>query len=179
MSLSMQSKNRELITVQNSSACVSAAFRLATTLAYGKSADALFSLGPLVFWATAEMTCGFFIVCVPCLPKILKDSGVIRKLKSTFGMKNTTINPSNKNTNGYGSGGNTLNSKLATTSSNAYYKLDEQSHQMKDLRGSDSTENLREGNPHNGITKITRITVSEQPRSVSDNEDADHRGNWR
>lgn len=45
------------------SACVSAAFRLATTVAYGEAADAIYALGPLVFWATAEMTCGFFVCC--------------------------------------------------------------------------------------------------------------------
>lgn len=47
----------------NYSACISAAFRLATTVAYGEAADAIYALGPLVFWATAEMTCGFFVCC--------------------------------------------------------------------------------------------------------------------
>jgi len=34
---------------KNRSACVSAAFRLAVTVAYGRAADAIFNLGPLVF----------------------------------------------------------------------------------------------------------------------------------
>lgn len=50
-------------------ACVSAAFRLATTVAYGEAADAIYALGPLVFWATAEMTCGFFVCCSKYFPE--------------------------------------------------------------------------------------------------------------
>lgn len=52
-----------ILTFRYYSACVSAAFRLATTVAYGEAADAIYALGPLVFWATAEMTCGFFVCC--------------------------------------------------------------------------------------------------------------------
>lgn len=51
------------LTCFHHSACISAAFRLATTVAYGEAADAIYALGPLVFWATAEMTCGFFVCC--------------------------------------------------------------------------------------------------------------------
>lgn len=32
----------------------------------------MYFIGPLLFWACAEMTCGFLIFCVPSLPRIFK-----------------------------------------------------------------------------------------------------------
>lgn len=46
----------------------------------------MFALGPLVFWATAEMACGFFIVCVPCIPKILQQTGALGTIRKALGM---------------------------------------------------------------------------------------------
>ncbi|KAJ3467866.1 hypothetical protein MRS44_005430 [Fusarium solani] len=67
-------------------ACISAAFRLASTVAYGDSEDDVFNPGPLIFRTTAEMTCGFFIIYAPCGPMILRESGVLAKIKKVIGM---------------------------------------------------------------------------------------------
>ncbi|KAI5247030.1 hypothetical protein E4T42_06126 [Aureobasidium subglaciale] len=36
----------------------------------------MYFIGPLLFWACAEMTCGFFILSVPCMPSVVKHSGL-------------------------------------------------------------------------------------------------------
>ncbi|RYP79655.1 hypothetical protein DL770_006575 [Monosporascus sp. CRB-9-2] len=146
-------------------ACVSATFRLATTVAHGRNNDGTYTIGPLLFWATAEMACGFFIICIPCVPKILKDTGVIRNIKRAFGMKTNTN--SSKQLEHYGTG-SLSHGKMATTASSAYYKLDEDGLPLKNLK-SESTENLHNNNSNAGIVLTTRITVNTQDtRSVSD-----------
>jgi hypothetical protein len=45
----------------------------------------MYFIGPLLFWACAEMTCGFFILCVPCLPKVIKESGLRAYASRVFG----------------------------------------------------------------------------------------------
>ncbi|KAK6700744.1 hypothetical protein SNK04_010681 [Fusarium graminearum] len=149
-------------------ACVSAAVRLAVTVKYGKAADALYALAPLVFWATAEMTCGFFIVCVPCIPKILKETGVIRNIKRAFGMSTAPTNPNTADR--YAKSG-TKGSQLSSTGPKSYYKLDEDGVPLGTLKGSESTEYLR-GNVNNGqgITRTTQIKITQDNRSTSDSE---------
>lgn len=58
--------------VDNRSASVAACFRLAHTVAFSKEADTMWYIGPLLFWACAEMTCGFFILAVMSVPAIVK-----------------------------------------------------------------------------------------------------------
>lgn len=41
----------------------------------------MYFIAPLLFWACAEMTCGFFILSVPCIPKVMSESGVSPRLK--------------------------------------------------------------------------------------------------
>ncbi|KAI2641464.1 hypothetical protein GGS26DRAFT_4788 [Hypomontagnella submonticulosa] len=150
-------------------ACVSAAFRLATTVAYGQTTDGTYTIGPLLFWATAEMACGFFIICIPCIPKILKDTGVIHRIKKVFGATSNT--KSNQKSDFYGTG-SLAHGKSATTTSKAYYKLDEDGVPLRDMK-SDSTEVLHTNDkPNNGIVLTTRITVNTQEtHSVSDSDD--------
>lgn len=155
-----------LLTLHFSSACVSAAFRLAVTITYGKSSDAIYYIGPIGLWGTAEMTCGFFIVCVPCIPKTLKESGTLRKIKRAFGMTTQTTNVNSKDR--YMTGSSTRGNRTTTTTSNAYYKLDEETGiAMKHMQGSESMENLRHPrDPKAG--NITRtITVTQDYRSSS------------
>ncbi|RMJ10260.1 hypothetical protein CDV36_010106 [Fusarium kuroshium] len=153
-------------------ACISAAFRLASTVAYGDSPDGVYNLGPLIFWATAEMTCGFFIVCVPCVPKILRESGVLAKIKKAIGMA-TRSKSTNQKSDQYGDQyALTPHGKMSTTVSNAYYKLDEDGVPMKDMNrdGSESTEHLHDGPQSDspGITRTTQIIVSETARGAHD-----------
>ncbi|RAL16576.1 uncharacterized protein BO97DRAFT_467884 [Aspergillus homomorphus CBS 101889] len=62
-------------------ASIAACFRLAHTVSFAKTADQMYMIAPLLFWAFAEMACGFFIFSMPCLSKLLMDSGLRRKLR--------------------------------------------------------------------------------------------------
>jgi len=148
----------------------------------------MFALGPLVFWATAEMTCGFFIICVPCMPKILQQTGVLGKVKKVLGMSTgpsagTPGKPGYYASGGSGSrgprgpGSNLTN--LSGTGPDSYYKLGEDGVPMGTLTSSESTEHLRDDNrddsgklsaaAHNAaITRTTHIAVTEDSRSTSD-----------
>lgn len=110
------------------------------------------------------MACGFFIACIPCIPKILQDTGVFHQVKKAFGLTKTK---SNKPGDYYGTGPS-AHSRVATTTSNAYYKLDEDGIPMDNIK-TESTENLNDPKPSTGIIRTTRITVNMQDNSsVSD-----------
>lgn len=51
----------------------------------------MYFIGPLLFWACAEMTCGFFIFSVPCLSKLAMESGLRSRLSSALGLSGKTI----------------------------------------------------------------------------------------
>lgn len=129
------------------------------TVAFGNAADATYALGPLVFWATAEMTCGFFIICVPSIPKILKDTGVLRAIKRQFGMRTGS---KSKGTNGYGPS----TTAKGTSTTKDYYKLDEDGVPMGNVNRTESTERLNEeGKLGSNIVRTTRITVTKDSRN--------------
>lgn len=46
----------------------------------------MYFIAPLLFWACAEMTCGFFILGVPCIPCLVKTSGLRGNCGSFFGI---------------------------------------------------------------------------------------------
>ncbi|RYP20875.1 hypothetical protein DL767_009381 [Monosporascus sp. MG133] len=152
-------------------ACVSAAVRLSVTVTFGYDPDQMFALGPLVFWVDAESTCAFFIMCMPCLPKILREQGVLRKLKKALGMRATQSGTpygadSKSAKKGYGS-------KFGTGTSDSYRKLDEERGVPLEEIKTESTERLRR--PEDVERKIMRTTqvtvqVSGDAASHSDSD---------
>ncbi|KAJ5344827.1 hypothetical protein N7452_002831 [Penicillium brevicompactum] len=81
-------------------ASLAACFRLAHTVTFATEADSMFLIGPLLFWACAEMTCGFFIFSMPCLSKMVMESGLPRKVKSALGISAPrSSSPSYENSN--------------------------------------------------------------------------------
>ncbi|KAI9373557.1 hypothetical protein BJX61DRAFT_502193 [Aspergillus egyptiacus] len=135
-------------------ACISAAFRCAVTVAHGRSADSVYTLGPLAFWAMAEMTCGFFIICLPCIPKIVKETGIVGHLKKM------TKGGSRKNTYPKYE----LGSDHYPPSQRANFsKLGEDGVRMESLEASESTERLHDSAYNLAITRITQFTVTEEP----------------
>ncbi|KAL4778833.1 hypothetical protein BJX76DRAFT_362351 [Aspergillus varians] len=112
-------------------ACILAAFRCAVTVAHGRSPDSVYTLGPLAFWAMAEMTCGFFIICLPCIPKIVKETGILRHIKEmSKASRRKPYNGSDEvDTNSY-IGGNRA----------GHNKFNENLIQVKPLEVSESTE---------------------------------------
>ncbi|KAL3496536.1 hypothetical protein BJX62DRAFT_193462 [Aspergillus germanicus] len=75
-------------------ASVAACFRLAHTVGFANTTDTMYLIGPLLFWACGEMTCGFFILSVPCLSKLIIGSGLPRRVKSSLGFAPKSSGPS-------------------------------------------------------------------------------------
>ncbi|KAF5862058.1 hypothetical protein ETB97_012205 [Aspergillus alliaceus] len=63
----------------------------AHTANFAKSTDQMYFIGPLLFWACAEMTCGFFIFSVPCLSKLAMESGLRRRLSSVLDLSDKSV----------------------------------------------------------------------------------------
>ncbi|KAK1254816.1 hypothetical protein MKX08_008811 [Trichoderma sp. CBMAI-0020] len=146
-------------------AIVAASFRVDVTVKHGNSPDSIYTLGPIVFWASAEMTCGFFILCVPCIPKIIQEAGIIPAIKKGTGILHSG-GRSNQVSSGYGRGGGTT--KTSVSANKDYYQLEEEGMNMKNL--SESTEHLHHGSHAPAITRTTRVTVTNDSRSVSDSD---------
>ncbi|KAL5090984.1 hypothetical protein J3E68DRAFT_441961 [Trichoderma sp. SZMC 28012] len=146
-------------------AIVAASFRVDVTVKHGNSPDSLYTLAPIVFWASAEMTCGFFILCVPCIPKIIQEAGVVPALKKGTSMFHSG-SKSNGGSNGYARGGGTT--KTSVSANKDYYQLEEDGLHMKNL--SESTEQLHQGVHSSAITRTTRVTVTNDSRSISDSD---------
>jgi hypothetical protein len=179
---------------QRTRACLAAAFRLRVTINYGHASDATYNVGELVFWVMAEMTCGFFVTCVPVIPKIVQDTGILRKIKKGLGLTRTGNTPNRGG--GYGDttrkGGSVLASvnrggAMPTATGNAYYKLDEDGMPLADLKGSESTEYLRyeeekarsAAPPGRGqILRTTQIMVDESVDDGYGRRDAHNKQQW-
>lgn len=62
------------------STVICSCFRLYASVNYFHSADSTYTIAPLSLWALAEMTCAFFVSCMPSAPKVFKDSKWMRKV---------------------------------------------------------------------------------------------------
>ncbi|KAL2817190.1 hypothetical protein BJX63DRAFT_386336 [Aspergillus granulosus] len=80
-------------------ASIAATFRLVHTVQFATEPDSMYLIGPLIWWACAETTCGFFIFSVPCLSKIIVESGLPRWTMSALTFSAKSSNPSNQNSN--------------------------------------------------------------------------------
>ncbi|KAE8342431.1 hypothetical protein BDV24DRAFT_150357 [Aspergillus arachidicola] len=142
-------------------ACASAALRLDTIVMYSNAIDPLYSLAPVVLCSMAEMTCGFFIFCLPCIPKIITETGAIHKIKKVLGMKTTTTKPSGYSEN-YGTGMSAYGSSSYKMSNNI---------RREKQKGTESMEYLHESILEaGGIIRTTHITVTEESRAASGDE---------
>lgn len=159
------------------SGCVSAAVRLATTVIYVNSTDPIYDMAPLVFWIAAEQACGFFILCVPCLPKLFKETGMMPVIKRIFALP-TTAGRSNSKLDYYGKSNVSGRGTTTSNTTKDYYKLDEDGLPLRDM--TQSTEQLHSAarQQKNGITRITHVTVSQDARSDSGSYDMGNKEAW-
>lgn len=143
----------------------------------------MYFIGPLLFWACAEMTAGFFIFCVPCLPKLLKESPLPRGLKMMLGLsvRSTAGGQSNQNTRGADSHHQLSKTGMATE---AYVQIGEDGIAMSDVEKSESQERLQDGQLKTlnavqiQVTRTTHVTVTSDSRSGSDLELGDSSAAW-
>lgn len=115
----------------------------------------MYYFGDLAFWCIAEGACGFFILCVPCLPRIIKETAFGKRIQRALGLKRTGHNSkgtmdatashgADKSMNGWAASSNrsavkvpTLTGKRMTgwgTTTNAYYEMNEDEVELKDVR---------------------------------------------
>lgn len=135
------------------SGCISACVRLSTTITFAGTEDQMYYIGPLLFWAWAEMTCGFFILSVPCLPRLLSESRLSCKVKNMLG-----LTPGRKSDDRYkydnrSASGHTPRRKSQSVdliTSNAYYKMDGLT-----VKSSESQEQLRVDDEGQRLFKVT------------------------
>lgn len=141
----------------------------------------MYFIGPLLFWACAEMTCGFFILSVPCLPKLITESGLPRKLKEY--LVGLSISKSAGPSNGNSEIGARSESHLRKAS-NSYYKIGDDDTRMSNFDRSESQEHLHEGyNTQDGkngmqVTRMTHIAVTSDSQSGSSNSLRDNVTPW-
>ncbi|KAJ9143510.1 Integral membrane protein PTH11 [Pleurostoma richardsiae] len=168
-------------------ASISASLRLDTTITFAHESDTMYFIGPLLFWACAEMTCGFFILCVPCLPSIIKESGLSRKIKKVLGISmGSSGKPSNHDLvtfGGTGPASSNKKSKAGKSMNDTYFKIDEEDGglPMGDLKTTESQERLHMQRGNNGvhITRTTQVTVTSDSRSAqSGSESGDNSMPW-
>lgn len=145
------------------SACIAAGFRLANSVVYIEAADLSYQVGPVALWAYAEMTCGFIVICIPCVPRILLESGAWRRFRKSAGMKVTT-----GRTGASSKANSAMRSKNMRSQGDSYLELDD--HELKAM-GSESTEHLRDtkyGQQGAGIVRTTQVTITQGSDSPRD-----------
>ncbi|KAI6360552.1 hypothetical protein MCOR25_006715 [Pyricularia grisea] len=164
-------------------AVISAINRVAATVIYADATDVTYTLGPVIFWAFAEMTCGFVISCLPAAPKLVREHRVFHRIKAKLGMKLTTARSGASGSNI--SRGTTLNNTQQGTApgssaggAKAWRKIEDESVQLGDMTKSDSTEYLQhEAKSDAAPTERLRATTVTVKQEVAVEEDLERATN--
>lgn len=132
----------------------------------------MYYIAPLLFWACAEMTCGFFIFCVPCIPSIIKDVRLPSKITNILGF---SLKFSNNPSNIYSHTTSQATYKMhKIESAHAYYYVDDHDGALPlSARGlSEPQEHLRaQENADWGVTRTTHTIVTSDLRCVQSDSD--------
>lgn len=137
----------------------------------------MFFIGPLLFWACGEMTCGFFILCVPCLASVIKESGLPGWLSKIVDLTSRSKNTSNIDSYDRANPlpSSQKISKAGMKSTDSYYKMDEEDGGLPlgELKTSESQENLRTQQGKNGVhvARTTHVIVTSDSQSAQSGSD--------
>ncbi|KAL3481107.1 hypothetical protein BJX99DRAFT_195375 [Aspergillus californicus] len=150
-------------------ASVAACFRLAHTVAFANTTDTMYLIGPLLFWACGEMTCGFFILSVPCLSKIIMESGLPRRVKSSLGFGSKPSQPYyDENSGQPHRSGNSARVGLHPMNPDTTWSRIDESGDLRDLDKSESQTSLR----GSGVDKSVHVSHTVEVRISDSNEDS-------
>lgn len=131
----------------------------------------MYYIGPLLFWACAEMTCGFFILCVPCISSIIRETARLRIRKGLLGSSHHFSHKPSRL--GYGNYAET-DVPSSKNSHEAYYTMgDGTDLPLEILKNSESQEHLRleEGSATMNVMRTTSTVITADSRSAqSDGE---------
>ncbi|KAH8809405.1 hypothetical protein F5884DRAFT_845544 [Xylogone sp. PMI_703] len=152
-------------------ASISATIRLSKTITFADNPDQMYFTGPLIFWACAEMTCGFFIL-------VINQSKLPSKIRRLMGSENTDpskVNPYNRRrTNVLSIRKKKLKVTMDSTR-DSYYKIEEESGslQLGTLKASVSQEELRTFQGKNTMLATQKTDVAITPDSHSAKSSSD------
>ncbi|KAK8100533.1 hypothetical protein PG999_010907, partial [Apiospora kogelbergensis] len=136
---------------------VCSVFRLVDTLALATEKDVFYYTSPVILWCTAEMTCGFIVACAPILPRIVKESSLLRKI---FGSTISGTGPSHDPAGPR----STYPPSSRKRNNDSAFDI-ETGVPMDRLSSSESTEHLRKPSKDShtdfagGIVRTTQVTV--------------------
>lgn len=66
------------------STCISAAFRLNSTIHYVRSEDTTYLVCDMAFWCAAELACVVLVFCVPVFPKVLRETKLLSRILDSW-----------------------------------------------------------------------------------------------
>lgn len=119
--------------------------RVFVTVVFGQSPDTMYNIGPVILWATGEMSCGFFVACMPCLPRVLRESLIWCKIRSALGLGSTA--PGSNGADGGDGVGDRPTKKRnvgqGPTARDMDLEMDDAGLPLHALKHTDSTERLR------------------------------------
>lgn len=64
--------------------CVSAAFRLNSTINYVRSEDTTYLVCDMAFWCAAELACVVLVFCVPVIPKVFRETRLLSRILNSW-----------------------------------------------------------------------------------------------
>ncbi|KAI0905015.1 hypothetical protein F4823DRAFT_567155 [Ustulina deusta] len=140
-------------------ACLSAVLRLVSTIEYSTTDDVTYAVSAVVLWALAEMACGFIVLGMPTAPKVLLETRLMSKIKSSFRSWTESKQDQSKK----------LGLSQTSKSSNPakpYKKMNENGVHLQNLKSldlSESTEHLRDliTGSENSIIRTTQLSTTE------------------
>ncbi|KAH8203862.1 hypothetical protein TruAng_001926 [Truncatella angustata] len=151
-------------------ACIGASVRLSTTVTFAKESDTMYFIGPLLFWACAEMTCGFFILCVPCIPKVFRESGISQSVRSALGLSNKSVTNPSTTEGTYGGSRASRQKSKPRMISDTYYKMDEDEIPLGNMSNSGSQDDVHGKSNSTQVTRTIDITVFSAARADTKNK---------
>ncbi|KAI0467675.1 hypothetical protein F4859DRAFT_493251 [Xylaria cf. heliscus] len=139
-------------------ACLSAILRLVSTIEYSTSPDVTYAVSAVILWALAEMTCGFIVLGMPTAPKVLLETRLVSRIKSSFRSWTGTNQSESKNI------GLSQTSKASSTTK-SYQRINDKGVPLRNIKSvdSESTEHLRDfiNRPENSIVRTTQVSTTE------------------
>lgn len=159
------------------SAVVCAILRMTTTVEFGQSSDKMYTICPVILWATGEMTCGFFICCMQFLPRVFKETSWLHWLRklthmrfSSFGRTKSAVYRAKAQAQAHPRTQRTVvapNFSRGTDLEDVYYEIESENVELGSIKGHESTEKLRKGTSDAGIMRTTEYTVTHEQRGVT------------
>ncbi|TRX93590.1 hypothetical protein FHL15_005562 [Xylaria flabelliformis] len=139
-------------------ACLSAILRLISTIEYSTSLDVTYAVSAVILWALAEMTCGFIVLGMPTAPKVLLETRLVSRIKSSFRSWTGTNQSGSKNLS-------LSQTSKASSTTKSYQKIYDKEIPLQDIKNldSESTEHLRnfKTRPANAIIRTTHLSTTE------------------